>query len=1143
MYFQTSQRYKNIIYNPSIQSVVNIYVDGVLLNPKYLTDFKSGCELFDGELELGSVPSQYIEMQIHKNSGITNPKTIKIEYGILVNNALTVAEVNSMLVKDFNNLMVRSLAKEDNSFEMIPIGIYNVDDYNDEDDNVINIKALDNIIKLDKDDGYYDASTLINKKGYATLGEIAQDICNKKGLELETSSFLNADKKVSVYDNQLKAREYMSYIAECADCFCCANRAGKIVFRKIGQDEVEIPLKLFKTYKFGEKYKISRVAFEDGVRSFKFGDETRNTLWIRQENLFVIDENEIENIYNEIKDLTINSFEGTVIIDPSIDIGDKIKIGDKYIIYQGEMTLNKRFIADIKSKINIKQKEETTVKKESQKVINRRVQSEINQTDGKVTQLVEEQTETFNKLSLHEQTIDGMKDAIKSQETKIETVESKADDTQKDINNLKIQTIVDVDVEYALGTNTTTAPTTGWNTKAPTWENGKYMWQRTVTTYGNGTKETSNATCIAGAKGDKGETGATGTNGEDGDDGIGVKAIEEQYYLSTSSATQTGGNWKTTQDTWTNGKYIWTRNKITWTDNTTTYTTPTLATGLNNANNVASNANTTANTAKSTADTAKSTADTANTNANEAKKIANENTTKITTNTTKIAEVEKTVDGITQSVSAVEEKIETVETKANNAQSTASTATTKAETAQNTANTAKSVADVAKSTADSVNTNLTTKYYTKTETENKITQTAESTISEVSKTYSTKTETATAKTEAINSANSSTDNKLKDYTVTTKLGTFIEQNWEHIKYAWNQISQYLQMEGINGKATLNIYNENNNMLMSLSQDGQAFYDTSGNKIGTIGVIREDNKDILAFAMPVDWEHVDTSKSMAWGVHDPNGQFLPIFYLAGYYGAGNSEYGGMLEIVGNLTADQLKVINGVEFNSGGLVWVDDKYYILPVPNFDGSALREWLTYKAPHGHEFFCGDNSVFSMDSELIYPKKPFFISYSGNNGHIGYPMIGINQNNKYYCYWDGGDLYFYADGTYAGNISDKRLKTDFKEIDNKFLDAISELEIKQFKADNRNEQISFGIIAQDLIKVFKKYNINPNDYEILQKIQYNLNDDTKYYTIEYTQFLVLKQLATDKKLQELQKKDRQKEEILQNLLKRIETLEEGEKI
>ena len=163
MYKNVSTKWEENIYK-NVQSVVNIYIDDVLLNPKYITDFKKGCELFEDELELGNVPSQYIEIQIHKNAGITNPKIIRIEYGILVNNVLTVAEVNKMLVCDINKLQVKSLSNYNNSFEIIPIGVYNVDDYNDEDDNVINIKALDNIIKLDKDDGYYDASELINKK-------------------------------------------------------------------------------------------------------------------------------------------------------------------------------------------------------------------------------------------------------------------------------------------------------------------------------------------------------------------------------------------------------------------------------------------------------------------------------------------------------------------------------------------------------------------------------------------------------------------------------------------------------------------------------------------------------------------------------------------------------------------------------------------------------------------------------------------------------------------------------------------------------------------------------------------------------------------------------------------------------------------
>lgn len=121
MYTKTSQKYKETIYNSSIQSVVNIYVDDVLLNPKYLTDFKKGCELFNDSLELGSVPSQYIEMKIHKKSGITNPKNIRIEYGILVNYSLTVAEVNAMLVGALNGIPVKSLNGNNKSFEMIPI--------------------------------------------------------------------------------------------------------------------------------------------------------------------------------------------------------------------------------------------------------------------------------------------------------------------------------------------------------------------------------------------------------------------------------------------------------------------------------------------------------------------------------------------------------------------------------------------------------------------------------------------------------------------------------------------------------------------------------------------------------------------------------------------------------------------------------------------------------------------------------------------------------------------------------------------------------------------------------------------------------------------------------------------------------------
>lgn len=147
----------------------------------------------------------------------------------------------------------------------------------------------------------------------------------------------------------------------------------------------------------------------------------------------------------------------------------------------------------------------------------------------------------------------------------------------------KNNTISNVDVEYASGTSNTTPPTSGWATTAPDWQEGRYIWQRTVTTMQDGTQNISDPTCIQAAAGENGGTGATG---------IGVSNIIEQYYLSTSSTTQTGGAWSTAQPAWQKGKYIWTRSQITWTDDSVTYTDPVLAKAINGANEAVDNLDT-----------------------------------------------------------------------------------------------------------------------------------------------------------------------------------------------------------------------------------------------------------------------------------------------------------------------------------------------------------------------------------------------------------------------------------------------------------------------------------------------------------------------------------------------------------------------
>ena len=726
----------------------------------------------------------------------------------------------------------------------------------------------------------YDGSELISK-GEATILQVAQDICNKAGVELGSTSFLNSDKKVSVYDNTVTAREYISYIAESAGCFACIDREGKLCFREFYQDETEIPLELFGEYKWGEEFKISKVSYEDGVRSFKFGDNTRNNLWMNQENMYIVDEDQIQKIYNKIKDLTVNTFEGKVIIDPAIDIGDKIFINGKNVIYQGEMSLEGRFIAQISSKIQIKQKEETTVKKESQKVVNRRVQSRINQAEGKIDQLVEETSENSKKITKHEQ----------------------------DIN------------------------------------------------------------------------------------------------------------------------------------------------------------------------------------------------------------------GITQSVSEVKTEVKTVDGKADKAQTTADTA--------------KSTAETAKSTADSTNKNLSNNYYTKAQTENKITQTAESTISEVSKTYSTKTETSNAKQEAIKSANSNTDDKLKGYTETSKLGTAIEQNYEHVKVAWNQISDFIQMMIINNNASLAILDKDKNIMMALDKEGQHFYKDNGTEFGEMGVNAIDNQNYISFGVAGEYDK-EMSDGMAWGITTKSdGKFWPILYIKNFsMGPKNSDAssGELVLSACNLILDGI----GTGIKTGDIFISGD--VAMGNVTFEDTGTGTILMNIRPQ---------NVVDYPAIDILGNISFYANQAGSNsfkiGECLFTDIGDITGKHVYIEGDitsTENLTAYkgincTDGYVSGkafiNNSREETKKNIKRYTDNAIKIIKDTDIYKFnyKTDNSTSKESIGFVIGDKYKYSKELTAVDENGKEIGANTYNMIS-IAYKAIQEQQ----------EQIEKLQAKDKQKDELIQSLIQRIETLE-----
>lgn len=142
-------------------------------------------------------------------------------------------------------------------------------------------------------------------------------------------------------------------------------------------------------------------------------------------------------------------------------------------------------------------------------------------------------------------------------------------------------------VTYAVGTSGTTAPTSGWQSTVPSVSSTQYLWTRTVFTLQDNSATTSYSVSKQGTKGDRGDTGATGATGATGSPGTPgqnaptITSVREQFYLSTSNTSQTGGSWSNTIPTWSSGKYYWTRVVTTYSDSSTTTSTAVLDQGLN----------------------------------------------------------------------------------------------------------------------------------------------------------------------------------------------------------------------------------------------------------------------------------------------------------------------------------------------------------------------------------------------------------------------------------------------------------------------------------------------------------------------------------------------------------------------------------
>ncbi len=401
---------------------------------------------------------------------------------------------------------------------------------------------------------------------------------------------------------------------------------------------------------------------------------------------------------------------------------------------------------------------------------------------------------------------------------------------------------------------------------------------------------------------------------------------------------------------------------------------------------------------------------------------------------------------------------------------------------------------------------LTDTFATRVEMNTKITQTAESIMSEVTR-------------------------KVDD----VELGTKIEQNWEHVKIAWNQISEFIQLMILNNNASFAILDANKNVMMALDKEGQHFYKNDGKTIfGEMGVQEVNDQNYISFSIPTEYDKA-ISDGMAWGVTTKSdGKFHPILYIKDFKMPPKNSGGA----TGELQLDGCNLILGAENGhiiAGGIEIIPETIGgITFAKQNDGSSLMTILK------------GNSV-TNDSIYILDNISLFKNQAGSNSF----RIGSDENNSCLLSDDGsiiatnsifcdGDItsknYVYgyegieSNGFVSGKAfidkSREEVKKNIQKYNKNAINEIMNTDIYEFnyKTEEDNRKKHIGFIIGDKYKYSKKIT--------------EIDEQSKEVGANIYSMVSVAYKAIQEQQEEIEK-IKEKDKIITNLIEKIEKLEE----
>ena len=301
----TKQEYESVLYSGDARHKLKILFNNI--------------ELQDAD--------RYCEKLTRKARIIPNgAKTFSLNNFVSTEIELILHNIDISIIQDPVNISIGTLVN--NTYEYVPIGVFNIQDKPITDKNQILITLRDNSTKFDFN---YNAQPLIEENGgSATKLQILQDICTKANVTCNIVSFIGSSDLVGIYDNTITARQYIADLAEQAGKIATINRLGELIFIDLNNLAIwNIPLSIVEKYEIGKPYKIGQVIYEDAIRRFATEESEDDILYLDASNPYVSSQEQVEDIFAELDDFETDSVTtGKILGNPAIDSYDLINVYD-----------------------------------------------------------------------------------------------------------------------------------------------------------------------------------------------------------------------------------------------------------------------------------------------------------------------------------------------------------------------------------------------------------------------------------------------------------------------------------------------------------------------------------------------------------------------------------------------------------------------------------------------------------------------------------------------------------------------------------------------------------------------------------------------------------------------------------------------